>query len=451
MDISVIEGQELARIVPEQAKTIDTEAGSVNITFHGQNGCDMNDTFSMSQSLLSQHLLVVGGIGSGKTNALNLGLEVLTGKNNARNKLSGNDVMVIFDTKGDFKAEFYRPGDIVISNGSDACGASGRDYWNIVSELRDATPDDKSHLKENIIEITNALFAERLKKGDDPFFPAAAKELVGALLYHAVQIRRVTPRIVNNAFVLQLINEPPEKLHEILDKYSDYKYVKAYIPEDSYDQTNGVIAEMRQVMQPLLIGNFCRPGNISIRDLVRAKGGRRIFIEYDIGVGSMLTPIYALLFDLAIKEALCRSHSEGNVFMIADEFKLLPNLLHIDDAVNFGRSLGIKFMVGIQNVDQIIDIYGENRAKNIFSGFMSHFAFSVSDYNTRKYIKERAGENHKCFELSGYEVYRNISKANVVEDWDIQQLGLGECIVMLNRVQPFVFHFKKYEPVPVRR
>ena len=49
--------------------------------------------------------------------------------------------------------------------------------------------------------------------------------------------------------------------------------------------------------------------------------------------------MYRLLIDLALKEALGRSHSAGDVYMIIDEFKLLPKLQHIDDALNFGRSL----------------------------------------------------------------------------------------------------------------
>lgn len=144
------------------------------------------------------------------------------------------------------------------------------------------------------------------------------------------------------------------------------------------------------MIRQVFVGNFAKAGTLSIRDLVRKKGGKKIFIEYDIGVGSMLTPIYSLMFDLAIKEALCRAKSEGNVFFVVDEFKLLPNLKHIDDAVNFGRSLGIKFMIGIQNTDQIIEAYNENMAKNIFSGFLNQFAFKVGDHSTRTYIKDRS-------------------------------------------------------------
>ena len=178
----------------------------------------------------------------------------------------------------------------------------------------------------------------------------------------------------------------------------------------------------------------------------RKKGGKRIFIEYDIGVGSMLSPIYTLLFDLAIKEALCRKKSAGNVFFAVDEFKLLPNLKHIDDAVNFGRSLGIKFMIGIQNTDQIIEAYNENMAMNIFSGFLNQFAFKVNDFSTRKYIKERAGTNRKKTVYKTTAVHESIEAANVIEDWDVSNLLLGQAVVSLNNSEPFIFRFEEYIP-----
>ncbi len=126
---------------------------------------------------------------------------------------------------------------------------------------------------------------------------------------------------------------------------------------------------------------------MGLRDLVRQKGGRKIFIEYDLSYGELLTPIYSLMFDMAIKEALGRGRSEGNVYLITDEFRLLPNLQHVDDAVNFGRSLGIRFMIGVQNVEQIYDNYGEERAHSIMSGFLTSFNFRVNDPKSREFIK----------------------------------------------------------------
>lgn len=435
--VKVCEGQELLMKVPQVAQTMQQPTTSsprpINIVFNGKNGEGLGDKFVLTEKLLSQHLMLIGGIGSGKTNTFNQILQ------NIVPQLTSRDVMIIFDTKGDFYKEFYRPGDIVISNDSTACGSSGADYWNIINELDSATG-----LKEDVIEISNALFADKLKKaGDNAFFPQAAKDIMSAVLYHFALAKK-TIKSDNFTISEAMKKEGIDWYRSILSMYPNFAAMQSYIPKDAMGQALGVLAEMQQVVRSVFVGNFAKRGTLSIRNLVRNKGGKKIFIEYDIGIGGMLTPIYSLLFDLAIKEALCRAKSDGNVFFVCDEFKLLPNLQHIDDAVNFGRSLGIKFMIGVQNIDQIIAIYGENMAKNIFSGFLNLFAFKVGDFSTRNYIKERCGENRKCTVYKSTSVQETISTAHVVEDWDIANLKLGEAVVSMNTAEPFKFGFSEF-------
>ncbi len=435
--VNVVEGQELRMRVPASAQIrqqgTSQVARPINIDFMGKNGEGVQDRFTLTEKLLSQHLMLVGGIGSGKTNTFNQILQSLIPQ------LTSRDVMIIFDTKGDFHKEFYRPGDVVISNDATAIADGRPDYWNITAEL-----NNPSSVREDAMEIASALFAEKLKTaGDNSFFPQAAKDIMSAILYYFAKDCRMEGR--NNFMLADTLNKQGiEWYHQLLSMYSGFRAMQSYIPKDAMGQASGVLAELQQVVRQMFVGNFAKKGSISIRNLVRTKGGKKVFIEYDIGIGNMLTPIYSLMFDLAIKEALSRSKSEGNVFFICDEFKLLPNLKHVDDAVNFGRSLGIKFMIGIQNVDQIIEAYGENMAKNIFSGFTNMFAFKVSDDSTRKYIKERCGENRKCTVWKSSAVHESIESAHVVEDWDVSGLKLGEAIVSLNTAEPFRFAFGEF-------
>lgn len=128
--------------------------------------------------------------------------------------------------------------------------------------------------------------------------------------------------------------------------------------------------------------------------IIRQKQGRTAFIEYDLAIGDVLSPIYTLLFDLALKEALGRTATQGNVYLIADELKLLPNLRHLEDGINFGRSLGVKILAGLQSIDQLNANYAnETKARNAVSGFSSVFAFQQNDYNTREYVSQLMGRN----------------------------------------------------------
>ena len=84
-------------------------------------------------------------------------------------------------------------------------------------------------------------------------------------------------------------------------------------------------------------------------------------------------------------------------------------------------------------------------AKNIFSGFLNLFAFKVSDYSTRNYIKERSGENRKCTTYKSTTVQETIATAHVVEDWDVANLKLGEAIISINSAEPFKFGFSEFK------
>ena len=390
----------------------------------------------VGERMLSRHMLFLGGIGTGKTNGINFMIK------NVLNNLYSDDVVIIFDTKGDFYKEFYTPGDIVISNDERACGPNGEDYWNIFNEV---TVDDR--LEENIIEIANALFADKIAHSTQPFFPNAAKDLFFATMLYIIRSGKDSFRS-NNGLRKAFNKTSAEEDVTILNKYPDTKAMKSYISDPKSGQTLGVLSELQQAVREVFVGNFAKKGTMSIRDIIRKKGGQVVFVEYDLGIGSMLTPIYRILIDSAIKEALSRKVNDGNVYFFIDEFKLLPNLQHIDDGVNFGRSLGAKFIIGIQNVSQLYESYGEYLTKSILSGFGTTLSFRVSDYESREFIKSLYGQNIKQQSLlstiNARGLQEVVQEGNVIEDEDIFNLKLGQCIFGAPECEPFIFRFPKY-------
>ena len=426
--IEVFDGNEL------QQQPVIYPTMNPRCAFIGRNTDGRDVYIPVDANLLSRHMMLLGGIGTGKTNAFNQIIGQL------RESMTNEDIMIIFDTKGYFYNEFYRPGDIVISNDDTATGSDGQDYWNIFNEI-----ELDEHMEENIVEISKSLFHKKLEKTNQPFFPNAAKDLFAAILTHFSRNKELQAN--NKALRTFLDESPTAALREMLNQHEDLKSMVSYIFDDRSPQTQGVISELQQLSREIFLGNFKKEGTLSMRNIVRSKGGKFVFIEYDLGIGNMLSPIYSLLFDLAIKEALCRKKSEGNVYFITDEFSLIPNLQHIDDAVNFGRSLGVKFMIGIQNIDQVYENYGENRARSLLSGFLTSICFRVNDEKSKEYIKELHGVNRKkeiyMASVQGRGIVENVRDANVVEDWDITRLGLGQAIIGFPGKPPFIFQFKK--------
>ena len=404
----------------------------------GTNRYNQQIGIPIGNSILSRHMLFLGGIGTGKTNAINLFLR------NTRASLTSNDVVIIFDTKGDFYKDFYIPGDIVISNDERATGGDREDYWNIFNEI---IADDR--VEENVSEISKVLFSEKIKNTTQPFFPSAAKDLFFALLLHLIRTDSLKDKRNNKSLRAYLNMMTPELMKTVLEKHNDLKAMQSYIADPKSGQTLGVMAEMQQMIREIFVGNFQKKGSLSMRQIVNNKGGQVVFVEYDLSIGSILTPIYRLLIDLAIKETLSRGENQGNVYFFIDEFRLLPELDHIGDGINFGRSLGAKFFVGIQNINQVIAAYGDDEARSILSGFGTTYAFRINDGLSRDFIKNLSGKNIKkqtfMSSVQAKGISEQLREAFVIEDSDINNLRIGECIVNTIQGEPFVFRFNQYK------
>lgn len=398
--------------------------------------------FGLDEDVISKHIMLVGGTGCGKSTLFYHMIKQL------KSKMTADDVMIVFDSKGDFYSKFYRDKDFVIGNSPQYIQQSRR--WNIFKEIL-ADGWDERRVMMNATEICKALFEERTKyNSSNPFFPNAARDLLAAILVATIRVGEGDKQFVSENFYNNRIREfldscTAQDLCEYLDGFGDMRSVMSYIEGDSA-QSQGVLAEMFSVVRDVFIGVFCEKGTFSMRNFVRRKSGRTLFIEYDLSIGSVLTPVYKMLFDLALKEALGRTKSQGNVYFICDEFKLLPNLQHIDDGVNFGRSLGVKVFAGLQSIEQLYEIYGESRGKNLAAGFSTIIAFKANDVTTRDYISSLHGKNMvlEQYRLLNNTMIEEKRLGSTVEDWDLNSLRVGEAIVGLPFAPPFRFYFDMY-------
>lgn len=398
--------------------------------------------FSLNDDILSKHTLLLGSTGCGKTTLFYHFVSQL------RRQMTNSDVMIIFDSKGDFHSKFYDPlKDYVIGNSKKYAVAS--EHWNIYKEILADGWNEKDYTI-NAQEICRSFFEERTKNTSNAFFPNAARDLLATILTtfirEGIQNDEVKTKYFFNHMLRKFLDTADRQMIiDFLESHPEANSVISYISGEN-DQSGGVLAEMHTIIREILIGAFAEKGSFSMRQFVRDKGSKTLFIEYDLSIGNILTPIYRLLFDLALKEALGRNHSQGNVYLICDEFKLLPHLQHIDDGVNFGRSLGVKIFAGLQSIEQLYEIYGISRGKNIAAGFSSVYAFRANDISTREYISGRFGKNVVLEQYMNLQnkIVEDKRNGYMVEDWDINSLEVGEAIVGLPFSDPFKFYFAQY-------
>ena len=333
--------------------------------------------------------MLIGGTGCGKTTLFYHFVSQI------KRDMTSDDVMIIFDSKGDFYSKFFDKGnDLVIGNSKQYAEES--EHWNIYKEILADGWEERDFVL-NTQEICRSFFEERTKHTTNTFFPNAARDLLASVITTFIRegIKDTKTKkefFYNNKLKEFLDLSDTNMILDLLENSPDANAVKSYISGQNA-QSQGVVAEMHSTIREIFIGVFAERGIFSIREFVRKKGKKTLFIEYDLSIGSILTPVYRLMFDLALKEALGRNKPQGNVYLICDEFKLLPHLRHIDDGVNFGRSLGVKVFAGVQSIEQLYEIYGQSRGRNIAAGFSSVYAFRSNDTATRDFISGLFGKN----------------------------------------------------------
>jgi len=429
----IIEGQELGELAPGEVKWRE-------LMKQGIPGTE-NNGVEIGEGILQRHLLFLGAIGSGKSVAMYHLIEGL------RKSATEDDVFVFFDAKGDYHQKFYQSGDYTLTNSLE--DVAGKVHWNIFEDIL-ASPTEKRD--EVIWEIASSIFQEDIRASNAPIFAIGARDLFAAILCAKTRELEVEGTVeTHETFITWLQNVNDSKLRNLLLRHNDLKWVRNYIKKENDVRTNqSFLMHLYQNLFSIFTGSFGKPGNFALTKAIQERGAKAVFLEYDIASAQTLKPIYTLLLDLAMKNVLGQKEKDvrGNVYFILDEFPLIPRLNYLDNALNFGRSLGMRVLAGIQNVGQIHYTYDTGLGNSILSGFGTVFTFRLFDEPSRMFVRNRHGMNKHSIAYGSSNASKGVQDAivdgYVIEDWDITSLTVGECIVSPFNEEPFKFLPKNY-------
>jgi type IV secretory pathway TraG/TraD family ATPase VirD4 len=395
----------------------------------------------LDEEIFSKHILALGSIGSGKTNLLYHIVKTII------SSLTEDDIIVFFDAKGDYIKEFYRGGiDCVIGNKKRLVPEYNVVLWNVFEDILISPADERL---ETVREVATSLFKKYIDSSQNPTFIMGARDLLCALIMIALREMEGKGERWSNKRMKDYLNRATAKeIRAKLLEYDDLYWATSYVMSDNSPTTQSYLSPLFMVAQEIFSGSFAEEGDFSIRKAIQEKGGRSIFLEYDIASGNILQAIYTVLIDLAMKESLGQGKPKGNVYFVLDEFPLIPRVNYMDNALNFGRSQGVKVIAGIQNVGQVEFTYTEALAQSLLSGFGTFFAFRLFDEKSRNIVSERHGKNRKKIGYMSSASFKGVNdmilETNTIEDWDITKLNIGQCIVSLPNEEPFLFYPVQY-------
>lgn len=401
--------------------------------------------------MLAYGLLALGAPGTGKTNFFNMTLDRML------DTMQTGDVIIIFDTKGDYLETFGNkiPDSmkVVIGNGAEYRRITS--YHNIFAEVMPRGNDGRlvytPEADEDALEICEQLF-QSMQSETQPIFPAMAEQVVAAVMIYFMKTywRSDQSKLNNKELIHFFTHSTNEDLKKILclDYMADQRSCIDYISGKG-NQTQGVNSYVGSMLKKMFVGPFAQADPVrefSMRDIVCSGKKKVVFIEYDLRKGRLLAPMYGILIDRALANSLGgRQQVKINTYFLLDEMLLLPRLEHLSDSLNFGRSLGVRMMCGLQNTCGLEEQYGEAGAKNILSSFQNMVAFRSNDYDSRLFVINRMGENYQNFSLSAQQANLNIQRVgHTVEEWNLLKLKNGEAVVSLVGENPFLFSMPLY-------
>lgn len=382
----------------------------------------------------TQHTLITGGSGTGKTQMLKHLLTQIKER---------GDRAIVYDKMGNFIPNFYDENKDIILNPFDDRSPA----WSIFDEVEESIYFDS---------IASALMP-LTKNVSDPFWTDAArtiftsvastlkergetsnKKLLDSLLKidltDIVQLVKGTPA---QAIIDERSPKTALSVMSVLSTYlSSMKYLKE--PEDQISKD----------------GEVKKCNTFSIRDWVKdddKHNGSFLFIPSRGDQHESLKPLISAWIEIAINSLLSlKQNRNRRIWIILDELPSLHMLPSLNSGIAESRQFGGCFVLSLQLMAQLRSIYGKDDAETISGLAKTRVVFSSPDEDTARWCSGSLGrreqeEIKQNVSYGAHEVRDGVSLnkqttiENIVIPTQIMNLDNLECYLKL----PFNFPITK--------
>lgn len=123
----------------------------------------------------------------------------------------------------------------------------------------------------------------------------------------------------------------------------------------------------------------------------RIEGKQIIIFKLDDERRSVIGPLLAATIHMYIVANLSTPRRDP-IGILLDELPSLGKLPKLTQQLNEYRSNGAMFVMGVQSLEQLYDIYGENNGSAIAAAAATHFLFNTNNNKTAEAYSKRFGE-----------------------------------------------------------
>jgi len=314
--------------------------------------------------LLPRNILCVGSMGTGKSQAIFPMFE------DARR---WGKKAIVYDKTGEYVQKFYRPGIDIILNPVDARCAD----WSIFSDLRKVTDP----------AMISRFFVPENKKSSDPVWDNAARMLLEDVI-QIVAKRRGTMDDVRKIITQYSLDD----LSELLVKHGAAS-VGVINPKNERGSESVRLTLSAQPAIRFFTFFNTKATTFSIRDFVRREDDACLFLVSNSTQHEAIKPFISAWVELALAEAMTMPPTDQiRMCFFLDELASLSKLNALEIALTEARKYGIVSIVGIQNLSQLDEIYGQDLTRVMVANLQNKFILRTEEDSSAKRLADTLGK-----------------------------------------------------------
>jgi type IV secretory pathway TraG/TraD family ATPase VirD4 len=336
-----------------------------------------------------EHTLIVGAPGSGKSVAFHGLIDSIRAKGQRA---------IIFDPELDYIRHHYDPERDVILNPFDARSPA----WSPFYDARD-TPD--------WVKLGHAIFKD--PKSGDPYWVNVARSLFSWTGYQLMERQRRANEAAGPGAAVEV--QLTEALDYLFGPIADLKGLLKGTPAAMHlggmegARISSLLSVLAEGVEPLIYlhGNKAR---FSIREWINqpltaatgpqgarpASGAGRggfLFLSAPESHMDALRPLLGFWSELAISTLLSRQDgvSRETTWFLLDEFHSAGRVDALADGPQRLRKYGGAVVLGFQQVSQLHDLYGPDKARTIIGNCLTKLILRAGDFETATLMSEQLG------------------------------------------------------------
>jgi len=358
-----------AVLAARQAKAeVKREAGRRGLTIHPK--------ITLSLDRDARGILAVGAAGSGKTQfLLPLLLQILQEGHRA----------LIFDRKGEFTSKLPVQSARLLAP------------WDRRSARWDIAQDVRTRADARLVA---SLFVQESK---DPMWSHAARSILSGLM---VALATQRPGRWGFSELAQALQLPDERVAQILSQHAPESARTMQALAGKSKTAQGIMITLESYMAAIFDlaraeADSLQAPRFSVQRWLKSDNEPRVVIlqgseRHELMARALASSITSLaiahISDPSFPEVRARSGADWRTYFVLDEFPQLGKLEAVETLISVCRAKGARAILGIQDIGQVIQIYGKEIADTWFSQLSVKFVGNTAPGNTAQWLSDMLGD-----------------------------------------------------------